>query len=389
MPSGSSRGLSALLVVFLLALSWPVAARAQSIVDARRVEFTPSVDDDVLVNSTPTVTNYSLTVFVAGGITPAETVNLGKPAPDVDGMIRVDFVALLVSPLTPGIVYETALSAVGPGGASSPSTRSNTFGFSQPCAASISPLSPSTGSAGGSGTAAVTIAAGCAWTAISNAPWIAITAGAAGTGPGSVTFKVQAYSGTTNRVGTLTIAESTFTVTQTGTTCSFSISPTSQAFAAAGGSGSVTLTTALGCAWSASSDSPWVVISSGASGTGSSTTVFSVAANTGAARSAILTGAGQAFTVNQAAPEATACTYVVTPLSITAPWTATVGTITVTTQAGCAWTAATPASWITMSGSGTGSGTTTYRVTESRRSKPRTATITVAGAAVTLTQSRR
>lgn len=143
--------LPALLVAFLLALSWPVVARAQTIVDARRVEFTPSVDNDVLVNSTPIVTNYSLTVFVAGDITPAETVNLGKPAPDVDGMIRVDFVALLVSPLTPGIVYETALSAVGPGGASSPSTRSNTFGFSQPCAASISPLSQSTGSAGGSG----------------------------------------------------------------------------------------------------------------------------------------------------------------------------------------------------------------------------------------------
>ena len=358
MLRGFSRGSAVLLVVLLTALSWPATARAQDIVDARRVEFTPSVDNDVLSGSTPLVTSYSLDVFVAGGTTPVETVNLGKPAPDVDGMIRVDFVALLTTPLTPGVVYETALSSVGPGGVSVPAARSNTFSFSQPCSASISPQSQSISAAGGSGSAAVTVAAGCDWTATSNASWIALTAGAAGTGPGNVNFSVPAYSGTSNRVGTLTIAGSTFTLTQTGTPCSFAISPASQSFAAAGGTGAVTMTTTLGCSWSASSPAAWVVITSGASGTGSSTTQFSVAANTGSARSAVLTVAGKAFTVSQAAAAPT-CSFAISPASQSFATAGGTGAVTVTTTAGCNWSASSNASWvaITSGASGTTSGT--------------------------------
>ena len=84
--------------------------------------------------------NYSLQIFVAGASTAVQTVSLGKPTPQSDGMIRVDFVSLLSTPLTPAVVYESVVSAVGPGG-SAPSARSNTFAFSAPCAPSISPTS--------------------------------------------------------------------------------------------------------------------------------------------------------------------------------------------------------------------------------------------------------
>ena len=116
------------LIVLAILLAIAPAAGAQSIVDARRVEFTPSADHSSVDPTTGAalVTNYSLQVFVAGAPTSLQTVSLGKPTPEVDGMIRVDFVSLLTTALTPGVVYETLVSAVGPGG-SAPSLRSNTF----------------------------------------------------------------------------------------------------------------------------------------------------------------------------------------------------------------------------------------------------------------------
>jgi predicted ATPase len=50
---------------------------------------------------------------------------------------------------------------------------------------------------------------------VSNAPsWITITAGANGTGNGTVTFSIAANTTGAQRTGTLTIAGRTYTVTQ-------------------------------------------------------------------------------------------------------------------------------------------------------------------------------
>jgi hypothetical protein len=51
---------------------------------------------------------------------------------------------------------------------------------------------------------------------VSNVSWLSIVSGANGTGNGSVTFAVAANSTGAQRVGTLTIAGQTFTVTQLG-----------------------------------------------------------------------------------------------------------------------------------------------------------------------------
>jgi hypothetical protein len=59
----------------------------------------------------------------------------------------------------------------------------------------------------------VTTTSGCTWTAASNAPWLTITSGAAGTGNGTVGF-TSAANVAGSRTGTLTIAGQTFTVTQ-------------------------------------------------------------------------------------------------------------------------------------------------------------------------------
>jgi glucose/arabinose dehydrogenase len=83
------------------------------------------------------------------------------------------------------------------------------------CTFSISPVSATFQSAGGSGSVAVTAGAGCAWTAVSNASWISITSGANGTGNGTVQYSVAPYAGRPrNRNGTMTIAGQTFSVKQ-------------------------------------------------------------------------------------------------------------------------------------------------------------------------------
>jgi hypothetical protein len=103
----------------------------------------------------------------------------------------------------------------------------------------------------------------------------------------------------------MTVAGQTFTVTQDAG-CAFSINPVSQNFNATGGSGSVSVTTAGGCAWTATSNDSFITITSGASGSGNGTVNYSVAANSGAARVGWLTVAGQTFTVTQDAASAVA-----------------------------------------------------------------------------------
>src|SRR5947207_668026 len=96
-----------LFAAFTLTLLIAAPLHAQSIFDAQRVEFTPSPDNSTVgSDGTPLVSNYTLTVYVAGSSTPFATANLGKPAPDTDGMMRVDFSTLLSTPLQVGVSYE-------------------------------------------------------------------------------------------------------------------------------------------------------------------------------------------------------------------------------------------------------------------------------------------
>jgi Zn-dependent metalloprotease len=109
-----------------------------------------------------------------------------------------------------------------------------------------------------------------------------------------------------------------------GGTCSFSINPTSASFAAAGGSGSVTVTTTPGCNWTAASNNSFITITSGTSGSGSGTVNYSVAANTSSlSRNGSLTIAGLTHSVSQAGNGGGCTNTIVNPgfESGTAPWT--------------------------------------------------------------------
>src|SRR6185436_7756924 len=149
-----------------------------------------------------------------------------------------------------------------------------------PCAFSILPTSQGFTASGGTGSVAVTAQPGCMWTAVSNNGFITVTSGAAGSGNGTVNYSVASKGDIGSRMGTITIAGNTFTVTQSGVDClTFVIMPTSQNFPISGGTGSVSVTTGGGCMWSAASNAGFITITSGSTGTGNGTVNYSVAAN--------------------------------------------------------------------------------------------------------------
>jgi hypothetical protein len=91
------------------------------------------------------------------------------------------------------------------------------------CTYTISPTSaPATVNGGTSGFNIFT-ADGCQWNAVSSVPWIRTTS--AGSGNGAITYTVDPNTGAAAREGTITVANRTFTVTQSGAqNATFSIS---------------------------------------------------------------------------------------------------------------------------------------------------------------------
>src|SRR6185369_13239713 len=209
-----------------------------------------------------------------------------------------------------------------------------TFSITQAgiCIYSLGSTSRTVASSGGSFTVSVTADAGCSWGAASNATWVSVTSGSPGSGSGTVGYSVDVNTGP-QRVGTMTIAGQTFTVTQS-TGCSYTITPTSQTFAIEGGTGSIDVATGASCGWSATTASGWIGLT-GATGTGNGTVNYSVASNSGAQRSGSISVGGQTFNISQAGT----CSYSISPVSRTHGPSSATGSITVTTATGCGWSA--------------------------------------------------
>jgi all-beta uncharacterized protein/BACON domain-containing protein len=167
------------------------------------------------------------------------------------------------------------------------------------CSFAASPTTQAMAAGGGAASVAVTTTSGCAWTATESLGWITITSGGSGTGNGTVSYTASANTLSSSRTGTLTAAGQAVTITQSGA-CSFAVSPTTQAMAAGGDVATVSVTTASGCAWTATESISWITITSGGSGTGNGTVSYSVSANTSTSpRTGTLTVGGQAITITQ------------------------------------------------------------------------------------------
>jgi hypothetical protein len=367
-----------------VALLLPAHASGQAVVDAGRLEFTPSADHNATSDGVSVVTSYELQVFVVGTSVATRSVNLGKPGPEADGFIRLDFLALLSSPLAPAVQYQARVAAIGPGG-TTPSALSNIFSYTPTCEPTLSSTGASLPAGASTGSVTVNAASGCTWSATSPVNWISITSGDSGSGTRDVTFSATANQGSSTRSATLTIATRSFVVSQAGVAgCSYSISPTSRSPGAGGETATVAVKTGSGCTWSATSHAGWLTVNQGTNRTGSGNVSIVVAANDSTARTGTVTVAGRTFTVNQAA----GCSFTVTPTTISSNAAGKSGTIRVTTGSNCSWNARTVPTWMTMStNTRTGSQTIPYTIATNTGRSSRRATLSVAGRDVDVSQS--
>lgn len=105
--------------------------------------------------------------------------------------------------------------------------------------------------------------------------------------------------------------------------CSFNLSPQTTTIAANGGTGSVAVqASSTNCQWTATSNSSFITITSGTSGTGNGTVSYSVTNNpTNSPRTGTLTIGGQTFTVTQPGVPSNSPTVVITSPANNATYT--------------------------------------------------------------------
>ena len=233
------------------------------------------------------------------------------------------------------------------------------------CTFSLSKISLSFGAVGGADSVTVTTGNNCTWSATSDRGWMSITSG--GSGTGVVQIAVAANPDQTERTGTLVIAGQTVSVKQDPLgPCTIDITPASASYSKDAAIGSIAVAVPAHCQWTATTGVPWITVTSGQQGTGSGTVAYSVSANTTAlARNGAIAIADRTFEISQAGNTGS-CEYLVQPVDVSACMTAPSLSVLVTTQAGCTWTAAPDAPWITLLGgqSGTGSDVVTFSLSD-------------------------
>ena len=114
----------------------------------------------------------------------------------------------------PGVAYTYQVTAVVEGGEAA---RSALVAARLPCAYAVTPPHRDVLWTAGARQVAVTTAPGCAWTAASESGFLAVTAGAAGAGPGTVRYTVAANAGGPRR-GAAAVAGQRVTVYQASPT---------------------------------------------------------------------------------------------------------------------------------------------------------------------------
>ncbi len=256
----------------------------------------------------------------------------------------------------------------------------NYITYKNSCSYTINPSNATVSSSGGTNAVSVTTQSGCKWTAGSNVSWASIASGSNGEGSGTVNYTVSPNTGSA-RTGTLTVAGNTFTITQSGApSCSYDINPASYSASASGGTTTVSITTQGGCSWTASSSLGWVSITSSSSGNGNGSVTLQISPNTEtSSRTGTINIAGKNFTISQSASGS--CTFSLNSLSNSFSAAGGSQTVSVLTQSGCAWTAASNSAWIsiTTGGSGSGNGNVNYSVSQNTSTNSRTGSMTIGG----------
>lgn len=255
------------------------------------------------------------------------------------------------------------------------------------CTYDVSPARVAVNAAGEQLSIAVAAEAGCRWTATSSAGWIVLASGDTGSGNGSVRITAQPNTGAA-RTGTLRVADRTVTIEQAAApkepTCTYAIGPTYYNAGRGPDEILINVTAESGCRWTATTGAEWVSIGSGGRGSGSGTVRLTIPANSGPPRMALVTIAGLTFTLRQQG----ICTTSLKPTYYNAGRGPDDIRIAVTADAGCAWTAASSVSWVSVAEGAAGSGNGIVRLlVEPNGGAARSVTMTIAGQPFALRQA--
>jgi len=189
-------------------------------------------------------------------------------------------------------------------GSSATTTTTATGPSATRCQPTLGASSPSFGAAGGSGSLTVSVARECAWSAGTDANWIAITDGATGQGDGSIVYRVSANAVPSARRGAITVGDQRVDIGQDAAACEFSLSSPSDALAAAGARAAIDVRTLTGCSWQAHADQSWAAVEPG-SGNGTGVISVTLSPNAGPERTVGIGVASQRVTIRQLAAVAT------------------------------------------------------------------------------------
>jgi Domain of unknown function (DUF5666)/Putative binding domain, N-terminal/Viral BACON domain len=297
------------------------------------------------------------------------------------------------------------------------------------------------------GDSAISIATldGCRWTATTTASWIQLREPASGAGNGEVRFHVPANDGG-QRSGAIRVADSEQVIVQSAASgpsnppapapappspappptpptpspsptpptpspsptpptptpapapsppsCALDLDPTSDDVGSAGGDGRIRVRAPRACSWTASSQSGWITITSGASGKGDGEVRYRVAPNTEThGRTGLMAIGSRTFMVRQdaAAPAPApppSCTFNVDRTQESFGAESGELRIKVRAPAQCTWTASSGVSWLTVTAGASGKGNGDVRIRVSANPGPaRTGTLEVAGRTVTVSQA--
>jgi hypothetical protein len=170
--------------------------------------------------------------------------------------------------------------------------------------------------------------------------------------------------------------------------CLFSLSSSAQAFPITGGSGGFQVLMPAGCPWTASSVHGFIGISSGSSGEGDGAVAFTVAPNTGPARSGSILVTNGSFSRTFQVQQASGCPFSVNQTALSFSAAGGAGNVQVTAGEQCSWQTSANAGWIFVtSAAQTGSGTATFSVQPNPSSSARSAIITIGAQSVTVNQA--
>lgn len=235
--------------------------------------------------------------------------------------------------------------------------------------ATLSPTTATFDRKGGTGTVAITVDAGVAWTAKSNDSWLSVEP-ASGMSVGTVTYTVAEYPGVTTRVGSLTVAGKTFTVTQNGV--DVNIDPEIVRKDSNANIISVSITALAQTKWTITPNNSWISVVEKETGYGDYVATLAINANPSFERRYGTVSIGT-MTLAIEQDGLPAASLAIDPPEATAAATGAYGNIAVYATPDAPWRAESLASWITISEgqSGAGNGNIKYVASANPTLQPR------------------